>query len=227
MKLLGLIPNDICIAFSGGIDSVAVTHFLMQSKRKISLLYMNHDTEHGNEAEEFVFKFAEEHDLPLISYHICNYPSKPEDSSLEEWWRNCRYNFFDSISNEIPVITCHHLDDQVETWLFSSLHNYPKLIPYRRNNIIRPFLLTKKSEIHAYAAKHKLTWIQDESNSDVDYPRNRIRHNIIPEALKVNPGLYKVIARKVQEDYNVKENKESSERNETTKESVGESRTTK
>jgi len=203
MKLLGRIPNKVAIAFSGGIDSVVVAHFLMQSKREVSLLYFNHGTDHGNDAEEFVFKFAEDNQVGLLSFNISNYPPRPDDSSPEEWWRLCRYDFLEGHID--PIITCHHLDDQVETWLFSAMHNYPKLIPYRRNNIIRPFLLTKKSEIHAYAAKHKLSWIQDESNSDVNYPRNRIRHNIVPEALKINPGLHKVIARKVEEEYNVKE----------------------
>lgn len=210
MKLLGKIPNRVNIAFSGGIDSVVVTHFLMQSKaREVYLLYMNHGTDHGKDAEEFVFDYAEKHNLPLISYHICNYPERPEGSSKEEYWRKCRYDFLGGFTD--PTITCHHLDDQVETWLFSALHNYPKLIPYRRNNIIRPFLLTSKAEIQQYAKQNGLSWIQDESNDDQSYPRNRIRHSIIPEALKINPGLYKVIARKVQEEYNVKEDQKVSQ----------------
>lgn len=210
MKLLGKIPNKINIAFSGGIDSVVVTHFLAQSPtRDITLFYFNHGTEHGNFAQTFCRAFSERYELPLVVGSINHCRDRQDNESKEEYWRYCRYKFLNRHC-DAPMITCHHLDDEVETWLFSALHNYPKLIPYRRDNIIRPFLLTKKNEIQEYAVKRKLRWTQDESNFDKSYPRNRIRHNIVPEALKINPGLYKVIARKVQEEYNVKEIKESS-----------------
>lgn len=206
MKLLGKIPAEINIAFSGGVDSVVIAHFLMQSKRDIKLLHFNHGTDHADEAEEFTYNFSLQHGLPLITVPISNYP--PNDGqSKEEYWRDCRYEFLDSAAEvtKAPVITCHHLDDQVETWVFSSMHNYPKLIPYKRNNVIRPFLLVSKHDIYEYGFKHHLGWVKDPSNDDVSYPRNRIRHNIIPEMLKVNPGLRTVIARKVQEEYHVKE----------------------
>ncbi len=210
MKLLGKLPNKVNIAFSGGIDSVVVTHFLMQvPSRDITLFYFNHGTEHGQKAQSFCQKFADYFDLIIVVGSINHCRLQHDDESKEEYWRECRYQFLNR-HYDAPMITCHHLDDEIETWLFSALHNYPKLIPYRRNNIIRPFLLTKKEEIREYAEKHGLKWIQDESNDDESYPRNRIRHSIVPEALKINPGLYKVIARKVQEEYNVKEIKEVS-----------------
>lgn len=207
MKLLGKIPNKVNIAFSGGIDSVAITHFLMQSSRDITLYYFNHGTAHGLEAESFCRNFAIECGLPIHIDNILDYRHKKDDESKEEYWRMCRYEFLNTHTE--PMITCHHLDDEVETWLFSSLHNYPKLIPYRRNHIIRPFLLNRKDELAEYVHKHDLVWIQDYSNYDITYPRNRLRHVVLPELLKINPGLYRVIARKVQGEYNVKEKQKS------------------
>lgn len=210
MKLLGKLPEKVTIAFSGGVDSVAVTHFLMQGRRDITLLYFNHLTNFGAASKHFVREFAKRNNLPLEIGSLRDFRARKEEESEEEYWREARYNFFSKYSDS-PMITCHHLDDQVETWFFTAMHNYPKLIPYRRNNIIRPFLLVKKSEITAYANKHDLLWMDDPSNSDTKYPRNRIRWNVIPEILAINPGIYKVIARKVQEEYNVKEKQESGE----------------
>jgi len=202
LKLLGSIPYKVNIAFSGGIDSVVVASFLSKSNRQIRLLYFNHGTKHGAEAEQFVKDFAKSKKLSL---EIGNFDLSMVDKnkSQEENWRDSRYSFLESFSE--PIITCHHLDDQVETWLFSAMHNFPKLIPYRRNSIIRPFLLCTKKQIENYAKQNCLNWIQDESNYDVKYSRNRIRNNILPEVLKINPGLHKVIARKVVEEYNVQE----------------------
>jgi tRNA(Ile)-lysidine synthase len=94
------------------------------------------------------------------------------------------------------VVTGHHLGDAIETWIFTSLHGDSKLIPYSRGNVIRPFLITPKEEIRSWASRRNLTWIEDESNIDPRYMRNRIRMHIVPEALKVNPGLGTVIRKK-------------------------------
>jgi tRNA(Ile)-lysidine synthase len=93
-------------------------------------------------------------------------------------------------------VTGHHLGDAIETWIFTSLHGESKLIPYSRGNVIRPFLITPKEEIRDWASRRGLSWIEDESNSDPKYMRNLIRMAIVPEALKVNPGLGKVIRKK-------------------------------
>ena len=122
---------------------------------------------------------------------------KPGRESWEEHWRNQRYNFLHSL--DFPVITAHNLDDCVETWIFSSMHGAPKVINYSYGNVIRPFLLVKKSEIVNYAVRHNLSWVEDESNLDISYMRNYIRHEIVPRALVVNPGIHKVVARKVKE----------------------------
>jgi tRNA(Ile)-lysidine synthase len=94
------------------------------------------------------------------------------------------------------VVTAHHLDDAVETWVFTSLHGESRLIPYSRGNVIRPFLLTPKSELVSWCERRGLAWSEDPSNTDTAYMRNLIRHKILPEALKVNPGLRTVVRKK-------------------------------
>ena len=120
---------------------------------------------------------------------------------MEEFWRDERYNFFNRINTEF-LITCHHLDDAVETWVMTAMHGLCKLIPYHRKpNIYRPFLMTSKKSIKEYAIKNKLEWIEDPTNLRTEYIRNHIRHSMMPGILKINPGIRTVIRKKIIETY--------------------------
>jgi tRNA(Ile)-lysidine synthase len=192
LKFIGDFPRKCTIAFSGGIDSVVISDFLLNGKRDVQLAFFHHGTINSERAEEFVRKFAEERRVPLKVGRINS--EKSRGLSPEEFWRNERYAFLESLGG--PVVTGHHLGDAIETWIFTSLHGESKLIPYSRGNVIRPFLITPKEEIRSWASRRNLSWIEDESNIDPRYMRNRIRMHIVPEALKVNPGLGTVIRKK-------------------------------
>jgi len=192
IHLLGKVPIKCTIAFSGGVDSVAAFDFLSNGKRDIELAFFDHGTTTSSQAKRFVEKFAADRGIPLKIGSLSR--EKNPDESLEEFWRNERYRFFHSF--ETAVVTAHHLDDAVETWIFNSLHGNPRLIPHSNRNVIRPFLLTQKSELINWCQRRKLYWIEDESNKDLRFNRNLIRHKIVPEALKVNPGLHKTVYKK-------------------------------
>jgi tRNA(Ile)-lysidine synthase len=195
IKLLGKIPRKIGIAFSGGIDSVVVTKFLLAGKHDITLFYYNHMTEFGKQSEEFCYKFAEEHNLPIFSESLKE--DCPKHMSMEEFWRTKRYEFFYKYYH-YDIITCHHLDDQMENWIFTGLHGNPRLIPYKNKHFIRPFLLNRKEEFYRYAIRNEIEdWMEDPSNQDTDYMRNYIRQNVMKHALHINPGLPKVIRKKI------------------------------
>jgi tRNA(Ile)-lysidine synthase TilS/MesJ len=142
--------------------------------------------------------FCESNDLKFFRYQV-DPNKKPKKDSWEEYWRNQRMGAFNSI--KIPVITGHNLDDAMETWLFSSIHGQSKLIPYNTNNVYRPFLLTHKQTLYNYAVKHDISWVEDESNKDVKFVRNRIIHNILQEVMQINAGFATVIKRKYRETY--------------------------
>ena len=200
INLLGKIPGEIAIAVSGGCDSMAMLSFLMNSNRTILVAHYNHGTEHGKEAEEFVTKFCLQNNLPLICGKIQRKRGKRE--SPEEFWRNERYRFFErSLPQGLQVITCHHLDDVMENYIFTSLHGNPKLIPYKRDKFIRPLLLTAKSELMDFCKRKGVSYLNDPSNTENIYMRSYIRWNIIPHALKVNPGLHKVIKKQLIAEY--------------------------
>jgi len=198
IRIIGKIPQTVTIACSGGIDSMVVVHFLMQGRRKINLAYFNHDTQHSHKAQEFVENYANQEKLNLFIGRVQGRKGK---RSLEEFWRDERYDFLQRAGSDY-TITCHHLDDCVETWLMSSFHGQSKLIPFKRNeNIFRPFLMTSKKSIEHYAKSKNVKWSEDPSNQKTNFMRNHVRHNIIPQVLKVNPGIRTTIRKKLIESY--------------------------
>lgn len=186
------------IGFSGGVDSVAAAHFL-NTKYNVSLVFIHHNTDNSESAlNETVIPFSENYDLNLDIHYIDNIPV-PKDESTESHWRNLRYKVFHNYDD--PVITCHHLDDCVETWVWSSLHGNPRIIPYANKNVIRPFRMHSKQKFIDYANTNDLTWTEDSSNMDTKYIRNHIRHNMMNDVMKVNPGIHKTIRKKVINDH--------------------------
>lgn len=192
MKIITPIPQSAYLAISGGVDSMVMRHFLIAGRRDFTCLFMHHGTETSEIAVEFLSNLIP--DLVIGRLESI----KDSKESNEMYWRRERYAFFDKF-NDKPIITCHHLDDQVENWFMSCAKGKPKLMPYRRDNYIRPMLLAKKSEILRYAGKHGVACVTDFSNYDISYPRNRFRHNVVPEIMKAFPGIHRTIANKVSE----------------------------
>ncbi len=198
IRIIDKIPSNVVIACSGGIDSMVVTDFLLQGRRNVKLAYFNHDTSHSMQAQTFVEKFAEDNKLDLFIGKVKGVKGK---RSMEEFWRDERYSFFNRIKTNF-LITCHHLDDAVETWVMSAMHGQCKLIPYRRSpNLYRPFLMTSKKVIKDYANRKNVRWVEDPSNVRTEYIRNHIRHALMPGVLKVNPGIRTMIRKKLIETY--------------------------
>ena len=196
IKLQGKLPRKLYLACSGGVDSMAALDFLRRN-HMVEVLHVHHGTNHGENAYHFLKDYCNKIGIELNYFVIKE--TIPPGPSKEEWWREKRYSFFDKFQN-CPVITCHHLDDCVETWIWSSLHGTGKWIPYRRGNVIRPFRLTRKRDFKLWCNIHNVPWIEDDSNEDIHYTRNYIRHEMMPHVLRVNPGIHKTIAKKVRED---------------------------
>lgn len=192
-KLLVPLPKQLTVALSGGVDSVAVADFLSR-KHEVSCAFFHHGTENSDRAFNFVVDFCEKRNFPLF-VGLLN-KDKPKDASMEEHWRNERYKFLESLDS--TVVTAHNLDDCVETYLYGSLHGQSKVIPHVRNNVVRPFLTTPKSKFVSWCTRKGVAWCEDSSNTDIKYMRNYIRHEIVPRALKVNPGLHTVVRKIVE-----------------------------
>ena len=198
INILGDIPRSVTLACSGGPDSMAVLDFLIAGKKNVEVAYFDHGTQHGTEAREFLLDYCDRNKISIRVGEIEG--EKPASQSWEEWWRNCRYDFFNSFRN--TIITCHHLNDVAEWWIFSSLNGQCRIIPYRNKHVIRPFLSTHKNAFVSWCDRKSIPYVTDPGNSNFSFARSRIRNKIIPEALEINPGLLKVLKKKVREDFN-------------------------
>jgi tRNA(Ile)-lysidine synthase len=194
LRLFNKIPDSVSIACSGGPDSMAVVDFLSRTNRDITIAHFDHGTEHASDARKFVESFCRERDLKLSIGDIGS--RTPEKGrSLEDWWREQRYSFFDKIKG--PIITAHNLDDAIEWWIFTSLRGNSRVMPYRNGKIIKPFILTRKSEMMNWCKSKEVDFVIDPSNTGDRFARSYIRKNMIHHALNINPGLYKVISKKI------------------------------
>jgi tRNA(Ile)-lysidine synthase len=180
------------LACSGGPDSMAAADFFKRGSLSFSCAYFDHQTPGAEQAKNLVQSWASDNNVPFLTSSIQG--QKPRKESLEQWWRNERYSFLKSF--EIPIVMAHHLNDAIETWIFTSLHGESRLIPANSNNIFRPFLLSTKQDLVDWCHTNQVPYVIDASNSDMIHPRNRIRHELMPSALQVNPGIGTMIKKK-------------------------------
>jgi tRNA(Ile)-lysidine synthase len=136
--------------------------------------------------------------VPLVVEKIKE-ATVPHGQSCEAYWRQCRYEFLLGLGG--PVVTGHHLDDAVETWVWGMCHGTPRLPHLRRNNVYRPFLMVPKQQMHQRLLYLNIPWIQDPLNEQMNLTRNLIRAQVLPQLLRVNPGLSTVVKRKIHAQY--------------------------
>jgi len=205
---LGKLPSSVYLACSGGADSMAILDFLIKGGRDVIVLHFNHGTNHGAEAETFVKEYCENNSIEIRVGQVSN--PKASGESPEEYWRNERYSFLSEFVDR-KIIMVHHLGDQVENWLFTSIRNgNPTLIPYKRCSvdavIIRPFLITKKEVFESWCERKKVPYVVDPSNFSDKYARSYIRKELVPRAMKINPGIHKLIKKKVKREFDFPKN---------------------
>lgn len=195
MQVIRTLPDRVAVAVSGGVDSLVTLHWL-QKRRNVFAVHYIHDSEYAVQEHKFVETFCRAHGIELVCE--TQDPSSRQGLSQEEYWRRGRYEFFKKF--DVPVCTGHTLDDAVEWYLFTAFNGEGRYMEYRHANVIRPFITTRKNVLVEYAAVNSLDWLDDLTNQDPNFAaRNRIRHCILPEALKVNPGLYNMVKRRLVE----------------------------
>ena len=152
----------------------------------------NEDSD-GDEA--FIAQYAKEKGIP---FHIQKFDTKDHANtqgiSIQMAARELRYTWFEElkIAYEFDgLLTAHHLDDQLETFLinFGRGSGLKGLRGIVSDDVIRPLLNVSKAEIVRYAQDHKLVWREDVSNTKDDYLRNALRHHVIPAWKKTQPNL--------------------------------------
>jgi tRNA(Ile)-lysidine synthase len=192
LRIFQPLPKRLVVAVSGGVDSMAALDFLRR-RHEVSVAFFHHGTTTSDIAFDFVRDYCIENAIEFSWKHMES--AKPAHKSPEQHWREQRYEFLHSLPH--TVVTAHHLNDCVETWIWSSLHGTGKLIAYANQNVVRPFLLTTKQQMQQWCQHKGVPWVEDASNCDTVHVRNLIRHDIMPLALRVNPGMEKTIRKKL------------------------------
>jgi len=192
------LPDHVGVAVSGGADSMAVLDFVRR-KHTVTAYFFDHQTYSSSLGLSTVKNYCAENDIFVKVGTFAKDKTKKE--SLEEYWRNQRYTWL----NQQPdtIITAHHLDDCVETWIWGALNGNPRLPKTQIKNIIRPFLTTTKQDLVDWCNKNSILYYEDATNTDTRFTRNYIRHELMPHARKVNPGLAKVVKKKLVKEYMV------------------------
>jgi len=202
--------GTVIVAVSGGADSLCLLHLLHQlcgpGKRypaiHLHAAHLNHQLR-GEASEQdaaAVERIVSAWSLPFTCGTI-DVPSlaRREHRSIEDAARLARYRFLREVAQGQPIAVAHHADDQVETLLLhylrgSGLSGMVGMQP-RVGDIIRPLLDVTHAQTVAYCEQHSIQPLEDLSNADPAYTRNRIRHQLLPLLESINPGFRATLLR--------------------------------
>ena len=210
--------DRVLLAISGGVDSMVLAKLLLISQQStdngqqtafsvqrsafsvqdLAFAHCNFHLrgEDSNRDEQFVTDFAKENNIPLYIKHFDTEKYAKENSlSIEMAARELRYAWFKELKethNFNKVALAHHGDDQIETFFINFLRGSGikglKGMKPQNDFYIRPLLWSNRNEIEAFAKDNDIRWVEDYTNQETVYLRNKIRHNIIPlfDEMKVN-----------------------------------------
>lgn len=208
-KLRKIIPaTSFCIAFSGGLDSSVLLHLFSELSSedpniRIRAVHINHGlSSNANEWESICKKVCEAYKVPLIVRQL--QLKKTPKISLEESARKKRYVVFQEILQDDEIlVTAHHQNDQAETLLLQlfrgagpkGLASMPIITPFVGGYLMRPLLSYSREALNQYALQENLTWLEDESNENLNFDRNYVRREILPLIQSRWPSVTENLAR--------------------------------
>lgn len=185
------------LALSGGRDSVALLHLLLEAGfQELHLVHLNHGLR-GEDSEgdaALVTNLAREHklELTLVRKDLLQHAAERKES-VETTARKARHELFAEVARatDCPrVLLAHHAEDQAETVLFNLLRGSAGLrgmnpcskitVAETPLQLFRPLLRTRRAEIDSYLSRKKIPYREDLSNQDPSYTRNRMRHEALP-----------------------------------------------
>lgn len=178
------------LAISGGVDSMVLLDLFRQTSANFQVAHCNFQlrAEDANGDEEFVRNYCGLYNIPFhsVRFDVAAY-QKTGNYSVEMACRNLRYDWFAEIQkiNQLDfLVTAHHLDDNLETFLINLSRGtgLKGLVGMQIDNgrILRPLLEFTKNNLLEYAENNTLAWREDYTNATDDYIRNKIRHHISP-----------------------------------------------
>lgn len=200
------LAGRLVVAYSGGVDSHVLLHLVATCQRargeegRVHALHINHGlSENATAWEEHCREATRALGLPFTSVRMSVAPG----AGLEERARRARYAAYRGfIEPGDRLLLAHHQEDQAETILFRLLRGgaaaglgMPASRVLGSGVLMRPLLGRTKESIRQYAQAERLEWVVDESNSDLGFDRNYLRHRVIPMLAERWPGYGARLAR--------------------------------
>jgi tRNA(Ile)-lysidine synthase len=203
----------LAVGLSGGADSVALTRALAARSAELGIVLHAAHLHHGlrgaeaDRDQQFAADLAQSLGIPFHTQKADTVAEarKSQDTgksseTIEEAARRLRYAWFRQLmaSGQIDAIaTAHTLDDQAETVLgkllrgawTEGLSGIHPVVQFPEGRILRPILIATRSQVETYLASLGQVWVEDVSNRDPAYTRNRLRHQLLPELEQWNPRI--------------------------------------
>jgi tRNA(Ile)-lysidine synthase len=202
-RLVMLLPSypavSLCVALSGGVDSVALLAALAARSRKRTRLRAVH-VHHGLHANADQWSvhcsaLAKQLGVPLSTLRV-KVP-RTRGASVEAAARDTRYEALAAeLAPDEVLLTAHHEDDQLETILLQLMRGagipglaaMPAAAPFARGTLARPLLTRSRAELEAWARANDLTWVEDDTNANEQFDRNYLRRRVLPLIRERWPG---------------------------------------
>lgn len=193
--------GTVLCAVSGGRDSMALLHLLSalagEAGFQVAAAHFNHHLRPGADRDEaFVRDWCRGRGIPLLcGGEDVGAFARREGLGVEEAARKLRYRFLEAAADQASadrIATAHHRQDNAETVLLHLLRGSGAQglcgIPPVRGRIVRPLLETGREEIDAYVLRRAIPYVEDETNLDAAYTRNRLRLEVMPLLEDIFPG---------------------------------------
>ncbi len=201
--------KKILLMVSGGVDSMVLLEVASQiiEKKYLAVFHLDHNLR-KNSKEDFIFvqNICKKLDIKFFGEVLNSRPvsksetglefrEKNQNKNLENSWRKSRKKLSQNsagIFGAQKILTAHHATDLVETMIFRITKgcSVNGLSPFDQTT--KPFWRIPKSRILDYAKKNNISWVEDNSNENLDFERNLIRKKVLPELRKITPNLEKV-----------------------------------
>jgi len=191
--------QKLLLAFSGGLDSRVLLHLLSQCKLDFGVAHCNFGlrAEESDADAKFVEEICTKNRIPFeIKKFKTKAHSQKHKISTQMAARELRYSWFEEIlekQNYDKIVTAHHLDDQLETFMINTARGSGLSgligIPEKNSTVVRPMLPFTRKEILEYAQAENLEWREDTSNASDIYLRNALRNQVVPKWKTFEPNL--------------------------------------
>jgi len=209
IKKWDMLPDgcSVVAGFSGGADSVTLTHFLWRYSREhgisLTAAHVNHMLrgEEADRDERFAAEWCGERGINVkVLRADVRAEAARKSEGLEECGRNIRYSFFRSLSGvNGRIATAHTLSDSAETVIMNLAKGAGRRglcgIPPVRGAIVRPLTCITRGEVEYYCGFYGLRYVTDSTNLGDEYGRNKVRHNVVPVLKNINPGFESAVSR--------------------------------